>query len=252
MRVFSTRFFVVPIVVLEIGGFLGFVVTYPFISFLPPAPIGPLSFALLSLHLSYYVFDLQNPHTLYVIGIIMIIILKFFIYRSLRGTKIVKFSSSRILIMAMLATYLIEILRTCSLVTIIFYSLKVCYYAIASSLIATLSIDLTTFSYIKYRDSIKNQAYRKWIPILASLWSLIIWLPVTLTPEEWLHWIEILFYPTPITTIMCIWTTITILQTTIATIYYILLHETETNYNETSCNYYLIHYSWSSNFGFDW
>ncbi len=208
---------------------------YPFALFLLLAPIGPLSFILLSLYLFYFVFNLLNPYPiyypLYVIAIIVIIILKFFIYRSLRGTKIVKFSSPLILIIVTLVIYLLTVLFWSGAIIInIFSFLETCYHALVASLIATLFIDLTVFSYIKYRDSIKNKAYRKWVPILAVLWSFMAWLPVILTPKEWLRTIEILFYPTPLTTIMCIWATITILQTTIATIYYILLHETETNY----------------------
>ncbi len=203
-------FLIVPLAIL--GGFVGLFISYPFILLALFAPIGPISFALEGI----YLYTLLPPEfsSSYNPPLIIIIVIgfKFFIYVYLRRTKIANYPTPLILSIATLITCAIPILFWWRIVGFVAGLL-------ITSLVVTISMDLVVFSYVKYRDALNGMASREWILVLPILWALMIWSPM-IHSREWLDWMEHMFSPIPITTIIAVWTTITVVQLALAIKYY--------------------------------
>ncbi len=176
------------------------------------APIGPISIALEGVRLCTLLppplLPLEfSPGYNPLLVIIIVISFKFLIYVYLRRTKVAGKSTPLILSIATLAT--------CIISTLAWWYIAV----LPASLVVTISMDLTVFSYVKYRDALNGMASREWILVLPILWSLMIWSPIIYS-RKWLDWIEHMFSPIPIAIIIAVWTTITIVQLALAIKYY--------------------------------
>ena len=150
-------FLIVPSAIL--GGFAGLLISYPFILLALFAPIGPVSIALEGLHLCTLLPSPLLPPEFYpgynpLLVIIIVISFKFPIYVYLRRTKVAGKSTPLILSIATLAT--------CIISTLAWWHIAV----IPASLAVTISMDLTVFSYVKYRDALNGMASRKWLLVL--------------------------------------------------------------------------------------
>ncbi len=179
----SIYFFIMPFIILSP---LAAYFVLPLLCLLFFFPIGSLSFPLSFLILSHMMlyglfphFSFMLPNTMIIAVIItvfsMTLVLKFVMYRSLKRHKLGNYPASIIVIL----TTLLFSLITSIIAKIIAPYLNVIAIAKLTSVLLfnSLSIDLTVFSYVKYRDAIKGMIPRVWISLLAILWSTILWMP---------------------------------------------------------------------------
>ncbi len=203
-------FLIVPLAIL--GGFAGLFISYPFIILAFFAPIGPISFAFEGIYLYTLLPPEFSPSYNPSLIITIIVGFKFFIYVYLRRTKIANYPTPLILSIATIITCAIPIL----------FWWRIVGFAVnllITSLVITISMDLTVLSYVKYRDALNGIASKEWILVLPILWSLMIWSP-TMYSREWLDWIKHMFSPIPIAIIIALWTAITVVQLALAIKYY--------------------------------
>ncbi len=214
---FLYAFLIVPLAIM--GGFFGAFIAYPFILFALLIPIGPISICVSGTRFLYSLFyPDHNP----LLSIALAIALKCNIYIFLRRSKLLNYSAISLLliitfIIGMIIPGLLILINTTSIP-----DLENFIVFINKFLPLTISMDLTVLSYVKYRDAINGTASKTWIPILAILWSSAIWLPTTINPGEWPDWIEHIFHPIPLATIITIWITITVAQLVVHIKYYLL------------------------------
>ncbi|WFO75191.1 hypothetical protein J4526_08995 [Desulfurococcaceae archaeon MEX13E-LK6-19] len=179
----SIYFFITPFIILSP---LAAYFVLPLLCLLFFFPIGSLSFPLSFLILSHMMLFGLFPHFSFMLSNTMMIavivalfsvalILKFAVHRSLKRHKLGNYPASIIVVL----TTLLFSLITSIVAKIIAPYLDVIAIAELTSVLLfnSLSIDLTVFSYVKYRDAIKGIISRVWVSWLAILWSTVLWMP---------------------------------------------------------------------------
>ena len=91
---------------------------------------------------------------------------------------------------------------------------------ITYSLISTIPIELTLFSYVKYRDAVNGRAPKIWVPSLTILWVTVLWLSMiyyAFKPPTIYGIYNVLFQPVTVS----IWVAISIIQVLFSILYYV-------------------------------
>ncbi|WFO75187.1 hypothetical protein J4526_08975 [Desulfurococcaceae archaeon MEX13E-LK6-19] len=154
------------------------VLLFPALAFIPIPiypivivfPLGPLSL----LHTSALIMMYCSNGVWVFSKIVFLIILKALIYLSLRNSKLLGYSTAKVLIAASSVVISIFIITTiyCCYTT----SFRTIINHLLFGIAITLHLDLSTFSYVKFRDSVRGDASPAWIPVLVSLWTISPWL----------------------------------------------------------------------------
>jgi len=188
------------------------------------APAGPLSLTLFDLYGLMAPAYLVAPeaHLLLVLGVAVgIVILKFFIYSAVRRNRVLGVSAARLLFAYTAAVLLILIsIMLGLLLPYLPYSLRTLSGMIrllTTFLVYTVPMDLTIFSYVKFRDAVRGAEPRLWIPVLAALWTAV---PSLTFVVIILRWVGLPDFWNPFTiTFISARTAITALQLTYIALY---------------------------------
>jgi len=160
----------VPVIYYAVGAF-----------YVPPAlaPVEPLSLELLDLLGLAIPPHLTGSHPLLALGVLMgIVLLKLLIYSALGKNRVhgvpVAWIPAAYTVIALLVVASI-LLSSTSLM-----SLKWILALLLAAPVYTVPMDLVVFSYVKFRNAVKRDEPRMWIPVLVALWTAIPWLTLAI------------------------------------------------------------------------
>jgi len=173
------------------------------------APVGPLSLEVFDLAVAFInsclsISSLTDPpaYLLLVLGVVVgIVILKSFIYLAIRRNIMFGVSATWILAACSAAvslTLFSEILAISPSLHL-WLSLWGMLKVLTIILVFTVPMDLVVFSYVKFRDAVRGVESEKWLPVLAALWTAMLWpMPAVII----LHWVGLPDFWNPFTVIL--------------------------------------------------
>ena len=204
-----------------LSNYLGLLIAWLYTVFALYIPVGPLPIGIYAFYAVWSlpsIYALNNLWRILIcgLGIIVLLILKYLLIKTLRNTKLLDMKAPRIILGYHAAIAVLVVLNQLfyqEVAVNIWTPLILTFY----TLLITLPIDTAVLSYTKYRDALRGDASPRWIIALPILWLTITWLQLAQV-ESWTQ------QPIQYTLVtIVIWAAITVLEIMIHRTYYKLL-----------------------------